>query len=341
MHPFCGTAAVYAKGKGAHGIHVTQGPRFVPGSTKVILKVLAAGINPVDYKIPEIKGYRGGAGLDVCGEVVHAPLGSSLKIGDIVFGFTQSGSLAEYCECEPGKVALKPEQLSAVQCAMLPVAGLTALQALRDHGQVKAGESVLVIGGSGGCGALGVSIGKAMGAQITAVCSQKNAEFVKALGADWVHCYDGADGQLPLSRKGEFDCIFDTVTSPDDFNYEPTARVLLKAKRMYVAINGMVADWIRLLLGQALCLGNGLQRSGYRLFTCQQKSSDLSALADLCTSAKLPLTLDDFSLTEKPLFTTQTHIDAAFTRLKSRRTKGKIVLAAAAQVWEDHLKLCS
>jgi NADPH:quinone reductase-like Zn-dependent oxidoreductase len=69
MHPYCGTAAIYAKGKGAHGIHVTQGPRFVPGSTKVILKVLAAGINPVDYKIPEIKGYRGGAGLDVCGEV--------------------------------------------------------------------------------------------------------------------------------------------------------------------------------------------------------------------------------------------------------------------------------
>lgn len=160
----------------------------------LVIKVLAAGINPVDYKLPSIpvagRFVQGkGAGLDVCGEVVYAPPGCNFKLGDVVFGIAKSGSLAEYAECEPGKVAVKPESLTAVQAALLPTAGLTALQALRDHGGVKSGDSVLVIGGSGGCGAIGVSIAKAMGASVTAICSQKNKAFVYSLGADVVSTY--------------------------------------------------------------------------------------------------------------------------------------------------------
>ena len=115
--------------------------------------------------------------------------GCNFKLGDVVFGIAKSGSLAEYAECEPGKVAVKPESLTAVHAALLPTAGLTALQALRDHGGVKSGDAVLVIGGSGGCGAMGVSIAKAMGASVTAICSQKNKAFVHSLGADVVSTY--------------------------------------------------------------------------------------------------------------------------------------------------------
>lgn len=342
------TSSVYARDKGANGIQVSQRPMFGTGNKMLIIKVLAAGINPVDYKLPSINPFMQGkgVGIDVCGEIAYAPVGSTFQAGQTVFGYSASGGLSEYCECDPGKVALKPESLSAVQCAMMPVAGITSLQALRDKGNVQPGDSVLIIGASGGCGVMGVSIAKALGATVTGVCSGKNREFVQSLGADSVHCYDGADGKLPSSTQ--FDCIFDTVTSSDDFNYEPLGRPLLKSQvsggkrsRMYVAINGAVGDWIRLLLGQALWLGDGLQRRGYKLLLTNQNSVDLGALGDICTKHSLPFHLDEFSANERPLLTSQLNVDTAFTRLKSRRTKGKIILAASEDVWSQHFKTCS
>jgi NADPH:quinone reductase-like Zn-dependent oxidoreductase len=189
------------------------------GRNQVLIRVRAAGVNPIDWRI------RNGSlrfilpgrlplvlGFDVSGEV--AEVGSevtALKVGDEVFAFLDARHGGGYAECAVASqqvVVPKPENLSHEEAAAIPLAASTALQALRDVASVSEGSDVLVNGASGGVGTFAVQIAKDLEAQVTGVCSSRNLDFVKELGADKVIDYTAEDF---TGGDHRFDVVFDAV----------------------------------------------------------------------------------------------------------------------------------
>ncbi len=189
------------------------------GPSEVLIRVHAASVNPVDWKIRDgmMRAMLGESfplvlGRECSGEVVEA--GSAVtrfKKGDQVIAITDMhrlGSFAEYAVAPEQTVYLKPDNISYEEAASIPIAGLTALRALRDAGEITPGKEVLVIGAAGGVGHFAVQIAKLFGAHVTAVCKGGNAGFVKSLGADEVIDYTKED-----FTRGQklYDIIFDAV----------------------------------------------------------------------------------------------------------------------------------
>ncbi len=189
---------------------------------EVLVRVRAAGVNPADWAVMSglpyiarpVYGLRkpkvGVRGTDVAG-VVEA-VGSAVtrfKAGDEVFG-ASTGSYAEYAAASQDALALKPENLTFEQAATVPMAGLVALQAIRDQGNVQSGQKVLINGASGGIGTFAVQIAKALGAEVTAVVSTRNVEAMRSLGADHVIDYTTADFTTAGKR---YDFILDNVSN--------------------------------------------------------------------------------------------------------------------------------
>ena len=182
-----------------------------PGEGEVLLAVRAAGLDRGAWHImagmPYVMRLAGfgvrrpkapGLGSDVAGVVEELGAGvTGLRPGDAVYGTcgpsSKAASFAEYAVARPGRLARMPENLTFEQAAAVPVSGQTALQALRDNGRVRAGQSVLVIGASGGVGTFAVQIAKAFGAHVTGVCSTAKVELVRSLGADAVIDYPRAE----------------------------------------------------------------------------------------------------------------------------------------------------
>lgn len=169
-----------------------------PGEGEVLVRVHAASVNPADWHLVRgepllihvIAGLRAPrdprVGADFAG-VVEAD-GSGFAAGDEVFGVA-NGSFAELAVAKAERIARKPAHLTFEQAATLPIAGCTALQAVRDHGQLEAGQRVVIVGAAGGVGSFAVQIAKARGAHVTAVCGTSNIDFVRSLGADDVVDY--------------------------------------------------------------------------------------------------------------------------------------------------------
>jgi NADPH:quinone reductase-like Zn-dependent oxidoreductase len=193
----------------------------VPGDRQVLVRVHAAGVNPYDwhhltgtpYFMRSSSGLRRPKarvlGLDLAGTVEAVGPGvTRFAVGDEVFG-TRAGSFAEYvCVTEDGVLLPKPANLSFEQAAAVPLAGISALQALRRHGHIRAGQQVLVIGAAGGIGTFAVQLARAFGAEVTAVCSTGNMELVHGIGAHRVIDYTRDD----FSRTGHtYDLIVDNV----------------------------------------------------------------------------------------------------------------------------------
>lgn len=192
------------------------------GEHEVLIRVRAAGVNPADWAVMSglpyiarpIYGLRRPKvdvrGTDVAGQV--AAVGSSVTRftpGDEVFG-ASTGSYAEYAAASEDELALKPRNLTFEQAATVPMAGLVALQAIRDHGQTRAGQTVLINGASGGIGTFAIQIAKALGAEVTAVASTRNLELVRSVGADHVIDYTTDD----FTRIGKrYDVILDNVSN--------------------------------------------------------------------------------------------------------------------------------
>jgi NADPH:quinone reductase-like Zn-dependent oxidoreductase len=192
--------------------------RPVPEKGEVLIRVHAAGVNWADWAL--VRGVplmvRLGYGLrrprrtirgsDVAGVVEQAGEGvEHLAVGDEVFGWCE-GAFAEYACAPEGNLVPKPAGITFAQAAAVPMAGMVALQALRDVGEVRAGQRVLVNGASGGIGTFAVQVAKAFGAEVTGVCSTDNVELVRAVGADHVHDYTKVDFTLEDER---YDCILD------------------------------------------------------------------------------------------------------------------------------------
>ena len=190
----------------------------VPGDDEILVRIRAASVNPLDWHTVRGLPYplrigNGFAtpkktvlGVDVSGhvEAVGAKV-AQLRPGDEVFGVCK-GAFAEYACAKENRVVVKPARLSFEQAAAIPVAGLTALQGLRERGRLQRGQSALVVGASGGVGTFAVQIAKWLGADVTAVCSTRNVDLVRSIGAAHVIDYTKQD----FTRGGrQYDLIID------------------------------------------------------------------------------------------------------------------------------------
>jgi NADPH:quinone reductase-like Zn-dependent oxidoreductase len=190
-----------------------------PGSGEVLIRVHASAVDQglwhlvtgLPYLIRATPfGLRGAKprvrGMDVAGQVeAVGPDVTRFRPGDEVYG-TSDGSFAEYACAKQDRLAHKPANLSFEQAAAVPVAGCTALQALRDSGRLQAGQTVLVIGASGGVGTFAVQLAKALGAHVTGVCSTAKADLVRSIGADEVVDYTSED---PTDGTRRYDLVLD------------------------------------------------------------------------------------------------------------------------------------
>ena len=193
----------------------------VAADDEVLLQVRAAAINPLDYhllKHPFLRRVMASRakvkiarpGRDVAGQVEAIGRNvTKFKVGDEVFGAC-NGAFAEYACARDRSLALKPHNISFDQAAAVPIAGLTALQGLRDKGHIQPGQRVLINGAAGGVGTFAVQIAKSFGAHVTGVCSTLNVEMVRSLGADKVIDYTRED----YTSSGEhYDVIFDLISN--------------------------------------------------------------------------------------------------------------------------------
>ena len=193
----------------------------VPGDNEVLIKVYAASANPLDWHsmrgAPFLARVEFGLqkprdprlGADVAGRVEAVGKNvTQFQIGDEVFGDIFKGSFAEYACTSEKLLAAKPVNSSYEAAAAVPVAALTALQGLRDKGQIRSGQKVLINGASGGVGTFAVQIAKSYGTEVTGVCSARNLDLVRSIGADHVIDYTKED----FTNNGQrYDLIFDTI----------------------------------------------------------------------------------------------------------------------------------
>jgi NADPH:quinone reductase-like Zn-dependent oxidoreductase len=280
-----------------------------PADDEVLVRVRAAGVSRgvwhlmtgLPYAI-RIAGYGLRApktpvpGMDLAGVV--AAVGKDVtrfQIGDEVFGIGK-GAFAEYARAPENKLAPKPANLTFDQAAAVPVSGLTALQALRDHGRTEPGQKVLVVGASGGVGAFAVQLAAVFGAEVAAVCSTAKTDLVRSLGADQVIDYtreDFADG------KQSYDVILDIGGNSS----LSRLRRALAPKGTLVIVGGETGGrW----LGGAdrqlrAVLLSGFVGQKLKTFVCKENHEDLTVLKDLIESGKVTPVVDKtYPLIEAP-----------------------------------------
>lgn len=211
-------AVIYRYGP-AHSFKINQVQEPSIGEAELLIKVKASSVNPVDWKIRQGKlkiitgtDFPKILGADFSGEIVE--IGSPVngyKIGDQVYGMVRAaigGAYAEFLKVKAKNIAPKPEKLSHEEAAAIPLAGLTALQGLRDYGMLAPEQKVLINGASGGVGTYAVQIAKAIGANITGVCSTSNLQLVNNLGAKDVIDYKKEE---VLKPGNQYHLIFDTI----------------------------------------------------------------------------------------------------------------------------------
>lgn len=188
-------------------------PIPVPSPTQHLIRVHATAITTNELTWSEtVARSLPIPGHDVCGTILSSPSSGSSKfnVGDEVYGlvsFSRDGGAAQYTVAEPEELALKPQNLSSIEAATIPLSALTAWQALFVHAQAKEGCSVLILGGSGGVGVMAVQLARAKKLQVTATCGARNATFVKDLGAQSVIDYAVNGGEV----GGKFDVVLDCI----------------------------------------------------------------------------------------------------------------------------------
>jgi NADPH:quinone reductase-like Zn-dependent oxidoreductase len=297
-----------------------------PGPKDVIVEVRAAAVNPLDYHYmrgsPYLMRLATGIGrpndqrmgVDFAGVVVETGDDvTRFAVGDAVFG-GRSGAFAEYVALpEDGAIALKPDDVSFEEAAAIPIAAVTALQALRDNGRLKAGEKVLINGASGGVGTYAVQIAKALGADVHGVCSTRNVDMVRALGAD--HVFDYTIENYTESNN-EYDLIVDMV---GNHSLSANRRVLKPQGRM-VLVGGPKGDWVAPLWPplKAMVLSLFIDQD-IGMILAELERDDLDYLAGLMADGRLASSID----TSYPLNGTA----EALRYLETQRARGKVVIS--------------
>ena len=320
-------AIVYCDYGSADVLKLETIERPEPADNQVLVRVHAASLNPLDMHYmrgtPYIMRLDGGLrkpkttrlGVDFAGTVesVGAKV-TRFKPGYRVFG-GKFGAFSEYVAAAETSLAMMPENVTFDEAAGIRVAALTALQALRDKGQVQPGQKVLINGASGGVGTFAVQIAKAMGAHVTGVCSTRNVELVKSLGADEVIDYTRTDY---TKGREQYDTIIDMVG-----NHGVTAhRPILKPSGTYVIVGGPKGKWIAPMdrvVRASVASRFGDQRFVFLL--SQGNQADLELLGDMVERGEIRTVIDR----RYPLEQTA----EAMRHLETGRARGKIIITVA------------
>ena len=296
-----------------------------PADNEVLVKVVAAAVNPLDWHFVRGTPYflrlmaglgkpdYTGLGVDFAGTI--EAVGSSvtnLKPGDHVFG-AANGAYAEYVTAsEDWGLAKMPAGVTFEQAASLPVAAITALQALRDMGKLEPGQSVLINGASGGVGTFAVQIAKSFGAEVTGVCSTRNAEMVRSLGADYVLDYTKVD-YTEIDKQ--YDLIIDMVG-----NHSLSAnRRALTPNGRFVIVGGGKGNWLGPMITpiKALLMSPFVDQE-FGMILANTSTDDLVVLAEMMQAGKLTGVIDrHYPLSE---------VRAAIEYSEEGHARGKIII---------------
>ena len=296
------------------------------GDDEVLLKVHVVAINPFDWHMMRgtpyfmrlqtglFKPKNSRLGNDLSGRIEAVGKNvTEFQRGEEVFGGS-NGALSEYVCASPNALIQKLSNLTFEQAAALPVAGLTALQGLRDKGQLQPGQKVLIHGASGGVGTFAVQIAKSFGAEVTGVCSTRNVELIRSIGADHVIDYSQED----FTRSGlRYDLIFDAV---GDHTLLELRRVLEPGGRLVMVGGGKLG---RLGLGFLINLLETLVLSLFvsqklSVMVAKRKKTDLATLNELVAAGRITPVIDrSYSISETA---------DAIKYLETGRARGKIVI---------------
>ena len=302
-----------------------------PGPGQVLVRIRMAAANPWDWHfmrgLPYIARISA-AGLrrpkhpilggDVAGEVVATGEGTTrFAVGDRVFGFIEFGGFAEYAVAPESLLAAMPGNATFEQAAAVPLAATTALQALRDAGEIRAGDRVLVIGASGGVGTFAVQLAKRFGAHVTAVASGRNAALVRSIGADRVIDYTREDVTAGDDR---FDLVLQLAgTAPAS----ALRRVLAPGGRLVMSSgdspNRLIGPFGRVIRGLLLGKIGGQSISA---LTAKWNANDLELLAGLLEAGDIVPVVDS----TYPL----AYVADAIRYVEGGRARGKVLISVAA-----------
>jgi NADPH:quinone reductase-like Zn-dependent oxidoreductase len=296
----------------------------LPRDDELLLKVHAASVNPLDWHILRgepflvrlmgfglLKPKHQILGADMTGRV--EAIGKNVtqfKVGDEVFG-SGMGGFAEYARIRESQAASKPAAMTFEQAAAVPVAGLTALQALRKHSRIQNGQHVLINGASGGVGTFAVQIARALGAIVTGVCSEKNVEMVRSIGAD--HVIDYTKEDFWVSGK-QYDLIIDNAAF---YSIGKPLRAL-KATGIYVGVGGSSSTVSAL---QSLIFNPIIAKmKGRRVvsFIANVNQADLIFMKEFMETGKVVPVIDrKYSLSDTP---------QAIRYVEEGHTRGKVII---------------
>lgn len=286
-------------------------------SHELLVRVRASSVNPVDWKIRQghlqlLTGFNFPriVGSDISGVVVEVGREvTKFQPGDEVYTFLNpiaGGACAEYAVVPESSAAIKPKNITHAEAAGVPIAGLTALQALRDLGEIKAGYKVLINGASGGVGIFAVQVAKAMNAEVTGVCSAKNRDFVKGLGANLVLDYAEVDFTKQLQK---YDIILDAVGTKTFAECEN----VLQAEGVYISTLPSFDNLAPIFFSSFM---SGKKA---KLIVANPNPSDLDFLRELIESDRVdPIVDRTYSLAE---------VAAAHVYSETGRAVGKIAIA--------------
>jgi NADPH:quinone reductase-like Zn-dependent oxidoreductase len=294
------------------------------GDDGVLVRVHAAAVGKGDWLtvrgLPYVARLRYGLpkpkhrvpGFDVAGrvEVVGSNV-TELQSGDEVFGWCD-GAFAEYASVPENQLVRKPANLSFEQAAAVPISGFAALQALRDTGGVRPGQTVVIIGASGGVGSFAVQLAKAFGAQVTGVCSTKSLDLVRSIGADYLVDYTQQD----FTRTGQ---RYDLILEMAGNRSLADLRRALTPKGTLVLVGGSGGRWF-MGTGRTLraVVTSPFVSQRLRSFFSKPRGADLVVLNELIEAGKLTPVIDrTFPLNEAP---------EAIRYVGERSTQGKTVI---------------
>jgi len=319
-------AAIYGRYGPPDVVHIRDVEEPTPKDDEVLIKVRAASINPLDwhfmrgtpYLVRLMTGLRKPKitrlGIDVAGQVQAVGRNvTEFRPGDEVFG-TCRGALAEYACSSESALVMKPENVTFEQAASVPVAAFTALQGLRDKGQIQAGQKVLINGAAGGVGTFAVQIAKWLGADVTGVCSSRNLEMVRSIGADRAVDYTREDFTTSGQR---YDLVFDLVG-----NHSLSAfRRVLNPRGIYIGAGGggPEAHGLDALAGpiEALLLSLFVSEK-LVTFLARANKKDLTTICELIKSGTVTPVIDKrFPLSE---------VREAIRYLEQGHARGKVVI---------------
>jgi NADPH:quinone reductase-like Zn-dependent oxidoreductase len=313
-------AAVQERYGSPEGLRLKQIDRPVGGDGDVLLRVRAAGVNPLDWHF--VRGTPFAArmamgmtkpkvairGVDVAGRVEAIGKDvTKLRPGEDVFGWCD-GAFAEYASGAEDHFVVKPESMTYEEAAAAPVAAVTALQALRNFGKVQSGQRLLINGAAGGVGTFAVQIAKALGAEVTGVCSSRNVDLVRSIGADHVIDYTREDFTKAAER---YDVILDNAGS----------HAISAIRRTLVPGGTLVYNSGASM--PRMAMAGLLSRTGQRVFTflARLNHDDLMFVRSLIESGKVKSVIDrTYPLDE---------IGAAIAYVEAGHVRGKVVVTPA------------